>query len=62
MKQSRIDPCLFYGDGMCVLVYVDDCLFFAQDLDQINSFIKKLEQSGFSLIVEDDVYAFWGLK
>ena len=27
LKQSRIDPCLFYGDGICVLIYVDDCLF-----------------------------------
>jgi len=26
-KASSLDLCLFYANGMVVLVYVDDCLF-----------------------------------
>ena len=58
LKQSKIDPCLFYGDGLCVLCYVDDCLFFAKDMDWINNFIDKLKNSRFSLTDKDDVYVF----
>jgi len=25
---SELDPCLYYGYGMAVLTYVDDCIFF----------------------------------
>ena len=62
LKQSKIDPCLFYGDGLCVLCYVNNCLLFAKDMDWINNFIDKLKNSGFSLTVKDDVYAFLGWK
>ena len=62
LKQSKIDPCLFYGDGMCVLCYVDDCLFFAKDIGRIDEFIGKLRDNGFSLTVENNIYAFWVWK
>ena len=46
LKQSLIDPCLLYGNGMCVLIYVDDCLFFAEDMTKIDTFIDKLKRAG----------------
>ena len=27
---SELDPCLYYGHGMAVLTYVDDCIFFVE--------------------------------
>ena len=31
LKQSVSDPCMFVGDDMVVLTYVDDVLFFRKD-------------------------------
>ena len=45
-----------------MLVYINDCLFFAQDMDRINKFIRKLQNSGFTLTVEDDIYVFLGVE
>ena len=42
-KPSPLDQCLFYGNVMVVLVYVDDCLFFRPDQDNIDKFIKRLK-------------------
>ena len=39
----KVDPCVFIGDDIIVLVYVDDCLIFSQDKDKINQFIDKLK-------------------
>ena len=62
LKVSNLDPCLFFGDGMIVLVYVDDCLFFGPDLGKIDNTIKQLRNNGLTLTVEDDdAYAFLGV-
>jgi hypothetical protein len=59
---SKKDPCLFYGRGFVILVYVDDCLFFGPDQGKIDAFIKELQDDGFALTIEDDdVYAFLGV-
>jgi hypothetical protein len=59
---SDFDPCMFYGKGMVILVYVDDCLFFGPDLGKIDNFILDLEKQGMSLTKEQDVYAFLGIQ
>jgi Reverse transcriptase (RNA-dependent DNA polymerase) len=61
-KVSSYDPCMFFGKGMVVLCYVDDCLFFGPDLRKIDGFIEELEQQGFALTKEQDVYAFLGIQ
>jgi histone deacetylase 1/2 len=61
-KPSGLDACLFYGNGMIVLVYVDDCLFFGPDQDKIDEVIANLRNNGLTLTVEaDDAYAFLGV-
>ncbi len=62
-KASPLDPCLFYGNGMIVLVYVDDCLFFGPDQDKIDEVIRKLQEvKKLTLTVEkEDAYAFLGV-
>jgi hypothetical protein len=41
---------------------VDDCLFFGKDKSQVMDYIKEIQDSGFALSVEDDVYAFLGVE
>jgi hypothetical protein len=53
---------MFYGDGLIVLAYVDDCLFFAKDMARIDDFIASLKTEGFVLTEEEDVYAFLGVE
>ncbi len=67
-KPSEIDPCLYFGHGMAVLTYVDDCIFFGKDKDKIDEIIKKLK-TRFDLTVEDakstgdeDVFAYLGVE
>lgn len=57
-----LEPCLFTKDGVVCLVYVDDCLFFGRDQDKIRALVKEIEDAGFDLTIEDDVYAFLGVE
>ena len=62
MKQSTHDPCLFIGRKTLCLVYVDDCLFFSPDKENIHQLIKDLKEKGLDLNIEDDVAGFLGLQ
>ena len=44
------------------MCYVDDCLFFAKDVDRIDKFIDKLKIAGMGLTVKEDVHAFLGVE
>ena len=61
-KQSVSDPCMFIGNGMVVLTYVDDVLFFGKDGKKIDAKIKAIENRGLKLTIEEDVYAFLGVE
>jgi hypothetical protein len=41
-KQSKSDPCLFLRKDMIIVLYTDDCLLYAQDTKDIDSFVKTL--------------------
>ena len=58
----HLEPCLFVKKGVICLVYVDDCLFFARDKTQIDTYIKEIQDAGFALSIEKDVYAFLGVE
>ena len=59
-SQTDIDPCLFINDKVICLVYVDDCLFFAKDMSDIDEVLKILRES-LSLEEEDNVAGFLGV-
>ena len=46
---------------MVILVYVDDCLFFGKNLEEIDAVIEALEKKGLALTKKEDVYAFLGV-
>ena len=52
-------PCMLYVRRMIALIYVDDVLLIGPDQDNIDEFIKELEDTFLSLNVEDDVYLFF---
>ena len=64
-KPSDTDLCLYLKNGILVLTYVDDCLFFAKDTAKIDALIADLAKE-LKLTVEetkdDDVFAFLGVS
>ena len=42
LEQSDFDPCLFYGEGIVALVYVDDVVFFGPDQAKIDELIEAM--------------------
>jgi hypothetical protein len=62
LTQSQLDPCMYCGDGVICLTYVDDCLFFGNDQRVIDRKIKSIQDSGLKLTVEDDIFAFLGVE
>ena len=51
-----------YVRGLIALIYVYGVLFFGIDQYKIVYFMKELDDSGLSLNVEQNVYAFLGVK
>ena len=62
LKQSACDPCMFVGDGVVCLTYVDDGLFFGKDQSKIDEKIELIQRDGLKLTVEEDIYAFLGVE
>ncbi len=42
MRQSNLDPCLFVGEKVIYIYYVDDLLFWAQDENDIHELVMEL--------------------
>ena len=54
-------PCLFSKNGVIILVYVDDCLFFGKNGQILDEMIEDLKKE-FNLKHERDVGAFLGIN
>ena len=48
-KQSKHDACLFIHPKMIVLVYVDDCIFFAPNKQDILTMLNNLRKQGLKM-------------
>ena len=63
---SAEDPGMYYGQGMILITYVDDTLFFGTYLKQIEKVISKLEGLGYSVTREEGdestAFAFQGFR
>jgi hypothetical protein len=60
-ESSESDQCLFISDKVICLVYVDDTLLYADDMQAIDDCISALRNAGMGLEVEDDVAGFLGV-
>ena len=61
-KQGENDPCIYFGKGMLILVYVDDVLVFGPSQEHIDDMLGNLKNSKMEFSVEEDVYAFLGVE
>ena len=61
MHQSKFDPCLFVGEKVMCIVYVDDLIFWARDEDDIHDLAMQLRDLGVDLEQEDDAAGFLGV-
>ena len=60
-RQSNLDQCLFIHKNILVLIYVDDCIFFSKDKENITNMIKALRESGLEIEPEHDMAGFLGV-
>ena len=61
-NSSVNDPCMFFGNGVILLAYVDDILVFGPDVQKINAALRSFEDAKMVFTEEQDVYAFLGVE
>lgn len=62
MSQSNFDPCMFVGDRVIAISWVDDILFWAKNEEDINELAMKLRELGLLLEQEEDAAGFLGVN
>ena len=62
MKQSELDPCLFIGNSVITVMYVDDILMWSPSPEHIYKLRQNLREQGVDIEEEDDAAGFLGLK
>ena len=63
-KPSDIDPCLYIGNNMIVLTYVDDCIIIGPAIKEIDAFVTSMKEGNenFVLTDEGDIDKFLGIE
>ena len=61
LTQSQIDPCLFVGPKVIVVMYVDDILFWSTDVEHIYDLGTELREAQVDLEEESDAAGFLGV-
>ena len=63
-KQSQVDPCLYYHQGIIFLVYIDDCLLLSATDELIDQDINDLcsTEPGFNMEDQGTVNDFLGIQ
>ena len=62
MEQSTFDPCLFMGERVMCICYVDDLIFWALDESDIDKLADQLISAGVSLEQESNAAGFLGVR
>ena len=53
---SLIDPCLYIGNGMIILTYVDDCIIVGPSIVNINRFIDSMKNGDKNFVLTNEGY------
>ena len=63
-KPLDIDPCLYIGNGMIILTYVDDCIIVGPLIGNINCFVYSMKNRDENLVLTDegDINKFLGIE
>ncbi len=51
---SNVDPCVFFGKGCIVLMYVDDCIIVGDSMDWIDALIQSLHEGDKNFNLQDN--------
>jgi len=62
LRQSKYDECLWYGQDIMIVQYVDDCGISAPTQTRIDQFVQDLKELGFELTLEGSFHEFLGIK
>ena len=62
VQAIEVDACLFISDKVICLVYVDDCILVAKNVEDVDATITALKNRGMDLSEEDDVAGFLGVR
>ena len=60
-RQRNLDACLFLHKHMLVLVYVENCIFFAANKESITTMLDKLQHAGLEMEPEQDIAGILGV-
>ena len=63
-KPSDIDPCLYIGNGMIILTYVDYCIIVGPSMENINRFVDSMKNEDENFVMTDkgDINKFLGIE
>ena len=57
---------MYYGRGMIVITYANDCFLFGPEINYIQNMIKEIEENGYDLTrkywEKDKVFSFLGVN
>ena len=53
-KHSYIYPCLYIGNRMIILTYVDDCIIVGPSMDLIDSFVESTKTGKEKFVLKDE--------
>ena len=61
METSTFDPCMFIGERVIAVAFVDDILFWSTDEKYINELGNQLRKQGLLLEQEDNTAGYLGV-
>jgi hypothetical protein len=61
LKPSKLDPCLFIGDTVIAVIYVDDVFLYSKSADAIDSLLDNIQEAGISIRKEGTAEGFLGV-
>ena len=61
-RQSQIDHCIFYKDGMIYALYTDDSILAGPNRSQLEETIVAIKRTGLNLTIEGDLADFLGIQ
>ena len=62
LKQSKLDPCLFIGDTVITVVYVDDLFIWSTEDKRMIDLGQMLNKAGIGIEEENDAFGCLGVK
>ena len=62
LQQSKLDPCLFIGDTVIAVMYVDDLLMWSTEDNHMIELGQLLNKAGVDIEEENDAAGFLGVK